>query len=138
MTRVVLGIAAVALVLASCGDGNGTPAAGDATALATRTIEAGAVTVKITPRAIDDSGATFDVALDTHSVELDMDLADRASLEVDGESWSGATWNGDGPSGHHREGTLAFDAGGTAERSATLTMEGFPEPVQASWDLGER
>jgi hypothetical protein len=107
----------------------------EGTGLGSKKVEAGEVTVKIEPIAIDADGASFEITLDTHSVELDMDVAEGASLVVDGEPWTGARWRGDGESGHHREGTLDFDAGGTAEGAARLELDGFPEPVGASWDL---
>ena len=131
-------LAAVALsaVLTACG---GADEAQDVTrpqasGLQTKTIEAGEVTAKIEPVRIDDEGAEFQITLDTHSVELDMDL-EAALLEVDEKEWTGARWKGSGPSGHHREGTLTFDAAGEAKGIATLTLDGFPDPVEASWNL---
>jgi len=132
MRRLTVLAFAVALVsLAACGsDDNGPP-----TGLATRTIEAGEVTVEIGPLSIDDRGAAFEIVMDTHSVELDMDIAKDASLEVGGEDWTDARWKGDGPSGHHREGTLSFDAGGPANGTARLELGGFDASVVAEWVL---
>lgn len=124
----VLGAALVVMLLAC---GSDTPSI---TAWPERTIQAGAVTVTITPERFDADGAVFSVALDTHTVELTMDLT-AAQLEVDGTPWTAARWSGDGPSGHHRSGQLRFNASGTARNTATLTIPGFPAPVQASWDL---
>jgi hypothetical protein len=107
----------------------------EGTGLETRTIPAGEVTVKIDPVAIDDDGASFEITLDTHSVALDMDVAESASLLVGGKPWTGTRWQGDGPGGHHREGTLTFETGGPADGTARLELEGFPEPVRATWDL---
>jgi hypothetical protein len=128
----------VALVLlslsAACGGDEPSSATGPDT-LAAKSIEAGEVTVKVHDVTIGAEGASFRITLDTHSVELDMDIAEGAELEVDGAKWTNARWDGDGPSGHHREGTLTFDPGGTAADSATLTLDGFPEPIRASWEL---
>ena len=146
-------LAVALVVLTACGGGDGTETAstqpsGGTTAgaqstgasstpaLATRTVEAGAVTVKIDPTRLDAGGAEFDVSFDTHSVALDLDVAGSAALTVAGAPWAGATWSGDGPGGHHREGTLRFAPGGPAEGRAALSISGLPGPVTAAWTLG--
>lgn len=117
--------------------GSGTIKAGTATSsLATRTVEAGAVTVKVEPRQLDADGAVFKVSFDTHSVNLDQDLVRQARLVVGDTTWPAASWSGDGPGGHHREGELRFIAAGTATGPATLSIAGLPAPVTATWDLG--
>lgn len=72
--------------------------------------EQGAVTVEITPLNLDDSGKTFDfqVSLNTHSVDLSIDLAPLATLTTDtGKTVQAVRW--DAPlGGHHVEGTLSF------------------------------
>ncbi len=78
----------------------------------------GAVTVEIVPLNLDDPGETLDfkVTLDTHSVDLSMDLAALASLTTNsGASVRAVKW--DAPlGGHHVSGTLSFPstAGGRA------------------------
>ncbi|MGA9533671.1 MAG: hypothetical protein WBR18_13220 [Anaerolineales bacterium] len=76
----------------------------------TRTDEQGAVVVTVRPRSeslLNDQLA-FDVSMNTHSVDLSMDLAQLARLETDNglcitpSSWSGGT-------GHHVNGQLVFD-----------------------------
>ena len=104
--------------------------------LASKTVEAGAVTVKIDPVRVDATGAEFKVAFDTHSVNLDFDVARTATLTVAGAPWPGATWSGDGPDGHHRAGTIRFGPGGPAQGAAVLSLGGLPAPVTASWTLG--
>ncbi len=106
-----------------------------ADALPSRSVTAGEIDLSIEPVRIDAEGAVFRVAVNTHAVELDMDLAGSAALEVDGAPWGPARWTGDGPGGHHREGTLTFPAAGAARGTAVLTLDGFPGPVEASWDL---
>lgn len=83
------------------------PAATVANAL-TRTSDAGNVTVSATWAGLA-AGASFEVVLDTHSVDLDaLDLAgallrnDRAD-ELRAQPWSAAA------GGHHRAGQLTFD-----------------------------
>lgn len=124
-----------AVVLGGCGGDDGGETATGPSRFPTRTVEAGAVTVKITPQQVTGDGASFTVVFDTHSVDLDLDVADTAGLVVDGQEWTAATWDGAGPGGHHREGTLSFDAAGEPNGSAVLTIVGLPEPVQATWDL---
>ena len=104
-------------------------------ALPAREVVAGAVVISIEPIRIDQSGAVFRILMDTHSGDLSADLAAGSVLEVDGVEWSNPSWSGDPPGGHHRQGELAFPAAGDAAGSATLTMEGFSAPVDASWSL---
>ena len=110
-------------------------AAGSVAGFAERSVTAGAVTVKGQPRRVDGQGATFKVVFDTHSEELDLDVARAAGLEVDGVPWPGAVWDGDGPSGHHREGELRFPAGGTPSGTVRLTLNGLSAPVEFRWTL---
>lgn len=105
-------------------------------ALPTRTVEAGAVTVKLAPGQFDATGAAIKITFDTHSEELDLDVAGAARLEVGGVPWPADGWSGDGPGGHHREGELRFRPAGPATGTATLSLDGLPEPVTASWDVG--
>lgn len=75
---------------------------------ATRTSDAGGVTVTVT-WAGPTAGLVFDVVLDTHSVDLDaLDLADAEVWNDRGETLTARPWAA--PSGgHHRQGSLAFD-----------------------------
>ena len=138
--RLILGAVAVVvllgggLLIASRGGDDGEPAATSVTGLETRTVGAGEIDIKIEPRQLDDRGAVFAITLDTHSVELAMDLA-AAELSVGDTSWPVAGWDGDGPGGHHREGDLRFDAAGAAVGTARLTLPGFSEPVEVTWEL---
>lgn len=100
-----------------------------------QTVSAGAVDIKLEPHHVDATGAQFRVTLDTHSEDLDMDLVAGARLTVDGTTWPAAEWDGAGPSGHHRAGDLRFDAAGPANGAVHLTLDGFPAPVAADWQL---
>mgnify|MGYP000445096937 CR=1 FL=1 len=142
---IVVAVGALALAGVACGgnaktaspdSASGEPTQSSAPALATKTVEAGAVTVKIDPVRIDATGAEFKVAFDTHSVDLDLDVARNAILTVAGAPWTAATWSGDGPSGHHREGTVRFAPAGPAQGTAVLNLGGLPGPVTATWTLG--
>ena len=118
------------LLLAGCGQ---SASSSNTSGLASRTVAAGAVEVTIEPLNLDASGATFRVALDTHSGDLNVDLASAARLEVDGTDWGDASWTGDPPSGHHRQGELRFSAAGPVRGEVRLTIGGLPGPVSATW-----
>ncbi len=122
------------MVLATRGGDDGEPAADTIVGLETRTLSAGEIDIKLEPRRLDDQGAAFAITLDTHSTELSMDLT-TAELVVAGTSWPVAGWDGDGPSGHHREGELRFGAAGPATGTVRLALPGFPEPVEITWEL---
>lgn len=82
----------------------------------------GNVVVIVTPLNLDQPSDTldFDVALDTHSVDLKMDLTTLAELKTDsGLSVKPVKW--DAPmGGHHVSGTLSFPA----TIDGTLLLEG--------------
>ncbi len=125
---------ALAGTLAACGDSSSS--APSSAALPTQTLTAGDVEVIVTPTRLDDSGATFSIVLDTHSGDLSVDLTTSGILDVGGTEWTVERWTGDGPGGHHREGELGFTAKGPAKGTASLTIAGLPEPVEATWELG--
>lgn len=77
----------------------------------TREDRQGAVTVKVTPLNLGNPSATldFEVVLDTHSVDLSMDLTQLATLRADtGAEVNASAWPVG--SGHHVEGILSFPA----------------------------
>jgi len=70
------------------------------------------VTVKVTPKLIGslDSRWEFSIVLETHSADLSDDLTKSATLTTnDGRTLKPTGWVGAGPTGHHREGVLAFE-----------------------------
>lgn len=87
--------------------------------------EQGAVTVSVTQLNLNGPAETLDfyVAMDTHSVDLSMDLAEQAELTTDtGLVVVPASWNG-AQGGHHVSGTLSFPAaidGHTVLNNVTL------------------
>jgi len=105
----------------------------------TKIDEQGQVTVKVTPQTMNGEQWKFDVVLDTHSVELDQDIMQIATLVDDkNNTYKPTSWDGAEPGGHHREGTLIFnpvqpppkyvelkigDVGGIAERSFKWNIE---------------
>ena len=132
--RRLLLLVVAAVVLGACGDSKDASDASESK-LPTRTIEAGEVTVTIEPTSITSSAAAFEVVFDTHAVDLDLDVAEASHLIVDGTEWTVASWDGAGPGGHHREGSLTFEAAGKPTGTAELTIDGLDEPVRATWNL---
>jgi hypothetical protein len=147
---VVYGIVLLSL-LAAC---SGTPAAGAqppagapaGTGDLTRTDEQGAVVVEITPADLVAQGETLDfkVAMNTHSVELGMDLTALATLTTDsGRTAPAPSWDGS-RGGHHVSGTLSFPArvDGKAlldgATTITLTLKDVDAPERTfTWKLSK-
>ncbi len=151
----LLGVALAACSPALSGGGGGAaqgvpsaaqanpPAAAPAQDLA-RTDEQGAVTVEVTPLDLNNAVQTldFEIAMNTHSVNLGMDLTADATLTTDtGRTARATTW--DVPKGgHHVSGRLSFPASvdgtpllkGTKKLTLTLQNVGAPER-SFTWDL---
>jgi len=71
--------------------------------------EQGAVTVEVTPISGDDNTLMFDVAMNTHSVDLGMNLAALTTLSNDqGATVTASQWDAPIGGGHHVAGTLIF------------------------------
>lgn len=87
--------------------------------------EGGGVTVKVTPLNLSDATADtleFEVVLDTHTVELNYDIAQLAILRDNlGNEYAPAAWTTTESGGHHVSGKLSF-----ADRS-TLLQSGVTE-----------
>ncbi len=103
---------------------------------ATQTSEAGQVTVRVTWNG-PASGLGFQVAMDTHSVDLDgYDLGKLSVLRADtGAEVRPAAWDAP-PGGHHREGRLVFpdrtadgtDVLGPGAKALTLVIRDVAVP----------
>jgi hypothetical protein len=111
---------------------------------ATLSNQEGAVTIEVTPLNLHSVTDTleFNVVLNTHSVEMSMDLATLATLTTDtGISVDATIW--DAPrGGHHVEGTLIFPGtkdGKPILEDATkikLTINNMDTPFRIfEWDL---
>lgn len=107
----------------------------------------GAVDVVVLPLNLlkSESGSIeFEVRMNTHSVDLSMDLASLSFLETDqGAVWPAHSWTGG--SGHHVTGILTFpveasngmDAFETASR-IILTIRDVDAPERRfQWDLND-
>ena len=121
----------------------GTPSADQSEAAATaadqtQTAELGAITFKVTPLNLEDAKAEtldFNIVLDTHTVDLNFDLAELVTLQIGDQEVAASAWEtaGSGNSNHHVEGTLRFattDADGNALREAatevSVVFRGLP------------
>lgn len=76
-----------------------------------RVNEANNVTVTVKPKILKVGGKpAFEVEFETHSVELDFDVAKQSYLIDDkGTRLTDGVWEGSPPGGHHRSGTLTFN-----------------------------
>jgi len=110
----------------------------------TRTDVQGAITIEVIPQNLSNPGDTliFEIGMNTHSVDLSMDLASLATLTTDnGRTVQATLW--DAPrGGHHVSGTLSFPAnvdGGPVLNGAkqlTLTVKDVDAPQRVfTWDL---
>jgi hypothetical protein len=104
--------------------------------LETAVDEQGAVTVAVTPSDLSQEATTlaFEVTMNTHSVDLGMDLAELATLTTDnGRTVSATLWDAV-PGGHHVSGVLTFPVvvegtavlEGAAELTVTITNVDAP------------
>jgi hypothetical protein len=127
------------LILTAC-----STASSPSNEFATLSDKQGAVSVDVTPLNLASATDTldFNVVLDTHSVELSMDLATRATLTTDtGISVEPTLW--DAPlGGHHVKGRLIFpvtkDGRPVLEGATKLTLTIVNVDVPArifEWDL---
>ncbi len=109
-----------------------------------RTDQQGSVTVEVTPLNLaNPSGQLeFDVALNTHSVDLSMDLAALATLTTDtGITVQATSWDAT-PGGHHVSGKLIFPATKDAKsildgaNKLTLTIVNLDAPSRVfEWQI---
>lgn len=108
----------------------------------TRVNQERAVTIAITPIPTEGgaTGAAFSVSMNTHSVNLDFDLAERAVLrDAGGREYRPSGWEAPA-GGHHVNGTLRFDdvddealREGTSYQIVITGVAGAPERV-FRWD----
>ena len=150
------------LTLAACGS-TSTPVAPDPSATAEPSSSAqppeqagsqemlrsdaqGAITFDVEPTNLSNPGAelTFEISMDTHSVDLSMDLADLATLTTNnGNMVQASLW--DAPrGGHHVSGMLSFPASVDGKplldgaTTLTLTIKDVDAPERVfTWDLGK-
>lgn len=98
------------------------------------------VTVVVTPLNIsfDSKEWTFDVVMNTHSVELGQDMKEITVLTDDsGKEYGAVRWEGPEPGGHHREGIVVFNAISPMPSHLELKIKNIGEIPERSfkWDL---
>jgi hypothetical protein len=113
---------------------------GVATPDLTRTDSQGQVTVTVIPINLENPSDTliFDVSMNTHSVNLTMDLSKLARLTADnGKSAQVAQWDGPSSGGHHVGGKLSFPAKEfSGAKKLTLTINNVDVPSRVfTWVL---
>ena len=105
--------------------------------LSPQTKTMGAVEVTITPISVaSGKDVIFELSLNTHSVELNYDYTQIATLTDDrGNSYQPTEWTG-GSSGHHLEGKLLFPSFPENPKQLTLTFDGIDNKSEAfTWQL---
>lgn len=107
-----------------------------------RTDDQGAVEVSVVPLSATTDELKFEISLNTHTVELNVDLAQVSTLRTEqGASIAASNW--DGPlGGHHVTGVLTFPVQNqgvpflTGAKQITLTIREIDAPERVfSWDL---
>ncbi len=89
----------------------------------TQNNEGGNVTVSVTPLFLKPGlPASFDVAFETHSVDLTFDIVKIATLTDETETSYTPFWDGSPPGGHHRKGTLRFTPDLSTPQAVTLSF----------------
>ena len=131
-TRLTVLLSGIVITLLAAGAPAAEPAA--------QRSSSGGVTVAVTPQnlAAGAKSLDFKVVLDTHSGELNDNLVKTAALLDDkGGRHVPVKWDGAGPGGHHREGTLRFNA--IAPRPASVELQiqrpGESKPRSFRWQL---
>ncbi len=83
------------------------------------------VSIEVTPKVVETGkNPQFQVAFNTHSVDLSFDVTKIAILIDDkGNSYMNSNWEGASPGGHHRNGTLTFSSPLAQTTSVELVMK---------------
>ncbi len=128
-----------AATVANAGSSNPSAPNSSGPGFETQSSNGGSVTVDVKPTALTvGEPVSFDIAMNTHSVDLSDDMAKISVLRDDtGKEYAPTSWEGGGAGGHHRSGTLLFPALTSKPKSVELVIKGLakvPERV-FKWDL---
>jgi WD40 repeat protein len=101
----------------------------------------------VEPLNLDTPGdvLTFEVSMNTHSVNLSMDLSTLAIMNTDnGNSVQAVSWDGGTEGGHHVSGNLSFPATNNGKpildgaKELTLTIKDVDAPERVfTWELSQ-
>jgi hypothetical protein len=97
----------------------------------------GAVTVGVTPKTLVlDQPVVFTLAINTHSVDLNYEYTDIASLSDNtGHTYQAVEWTGDS-GGHHLIGDLVYESLSSEATSVTLILSGIDnQSASFSWEI---
>lgn len=97
----------------------------------------GVVSVEVTPVSVEmGKELVFDLTMNNHSIDLDYDYAQIASLTDDqGNSYKPIQWTGNS-SGHHVKGELIFPVLSDKVKQLTLTLKGVDNKTEDfNWQL---
>ena len=140
----LMGLVVAAIAAYSCTDGFGVAriiAAGNAAELgdAPQISNERGIKVTVTRQNIVGEAKTWDfqVTLETHTQDLNDDLAKSSVLIANGRQYLPMGWKGAPPGGHHRKGLLRFKAITTQPRSMELQIRltGDATPRSFKWLL---
>ena len=109
----------------------------ETTGLSSQTKTMGAVEVAITPVSVESGkDVIFELSLNTHSVELNYDYTQIATLtDENGNSYKPTEWTG-GNSGHHLNGKLVFPPFSKQAEELTLTLNDVDNKIEVfNWKL---
>jgi len=101
------------------------------------------VTVEVTPLNLADATPTsldFEIAMNTHSVDLSYDLAKIAVLRSDaGEEVQPVKWDGPTSGGHNVRGRLSFPPLKDRGKSLTLIVRGIADVPERNftWSVSD-
>ncbi len=88
--------------------------------------ESGGVEVSVLPLDLYGEDWIFQISLDTHTEELDMNMEESVILLVGADrEYFPKEWEGDPSGGHHRSGKIIFEAPKSQSSSITLKMYGI-------------
>ncbi len=108
-------------------------------AFETESNEGGSVSVAVKPTALEvGKPIVFDIAMNTHSVDLSDDMTQITILRDDtGKEYKPTAWDGPGGGGHHRSGTLTFAALSAKPKFVELVIKGLAGVSERvfKWDL---
>lgn len=124
-TTILAGIAALTILGVWIIAARKNTAPAQPSAYQTQTKEGGNVTVIVTLQELGTGKpAIFQIVFDTHSVNLDSDVAQASALRDDqGNTYGTPTWKGDPPGGHHRKGMLSFPTPLKQVRAISLILK---------------